>query len=345
VTRYLILVFVLTSASAQRGKVVFLRNHQIFSANEDGKEVKQITADAVPRYHPKWSPDGSRIAYELDGNSDADPKTHVVLGVMTEAGTSAARVPVFATQDDGTLRLGMRFVEESGWFSNHDLYASGSANPTTEELRQIEISPTGHEKHGFLGEWFSICPGHGSAEGKVVNLSELPHFTERTDVTFKLNGKSFYPQTGSLSIHSVFSRGLWLHGCTQVAFVQQRQTNLYLVILGLDGTERALPLPANAESASPALESDGPIANGGPNSIATIAGASDVVFLKTASGVGSIDLVSGKFTPGMTGNAAQAWTAVQKRIAAREKVAKALQAEEPDWWPRIAHEEEVRRIQ
>jgi hypothetical protein len=181
---------------------------------------------------------------------------------------------VFATQDDGTLKLGMRFVEESGWFSNHDLYASGSANPTTEELRQIEISPTGHEKHGFLGEWFSICPGQGSAEGKVVNLSELPHFTDRTDVTFKLNGKSFYPRIGSFSIHSVFSKGLWLRGCVEVAFVQERQSKLYLVILKLDGAERSLLIPADVKS------------------IAIVDETPDVVFLKTIGGVGSLDLAA-----------------------------------------------------
>src|SRR5260370_37481453 len=132
-------VFVLTCGLAQQGKVVFLRGDQVLSAWEDGTNVEELTLDPSQKRDPKWSPDGSRIVAGFISDRSADPKTHIELGVMTGSGKAVSRVPVFATQPDGTIRAGMRFVEDFGWFSNHELYASGSANPTTEELRQIEI--------------------------------------------------------------------------------------------------------------------------------------------------------------------------------------------------------------
>jgi Tol biopolymer transport system component len=66
-----------TSTAAQAaypgtdGKITFVRSHQVYSVRSDGSGLRQLTT-ANQNDHPKWSPDGTRIAYvhhSTGGNS------------------------------------------------------------------------------------------------------------------------------------------------------------------------------------------------------------------------------------------------------------------------------------
>ena len=46
-----------------KGRVVFDNGENIYSANADGTDVKQLTNNPGPEFDPMWSPDGKRIVY------------------------------------------------------------------------------------------------------------------------------------------------------------------------------------------------------------------------------------------------------------------------------------------
>jgi hypothetical protein len=79
----------------------------------------------------RWSPDGSRVAYRIAGSEASDPKTHNNIVIVSAEAGEAVTVPVFASEGGGTFVDGMRFVEEAGWHSNSEIFAFGSANPTS----------------------------------------------------------------------------------------------------------------------------------------------------------------------------------------------------------------------
>jgi Tol biopolymer transport system component len=72
--------------SLDTGRLAFVRANQIFTAKPDGTNVVQLTT-VGKNYRPKWSPDGSRIAYvheTTDGLRD--------IWVMTRTGGTKQRV-------------------------------------------------------------------------------------------------------------------------------------------------------------------------------------------------------------------------------------------------------------
>jgi len=321
-----ILLFPLFLA-AQPDKMVFVRDSQMLVARGDGSGLHLLVTDPAPRAHPKWSPDGTRIVSQLPGTQAGDPKTHAILEVVTAS--SPARtvpVPVYSSEKDGTPILGMRFVEEIGWCSNQEIYALGSANPTSSEIRVLTIDPLGTVQSDLEGERFSVCPASGTKDGSVVNLSFLPHFTDETRMSMELNGKRLYPKAGSLSIDTVLSDSLWLAACSEIAFVQRQSYGTEVVVVKLDGTARSYPIAFT------------------PTSILTIAAAPAILILKNNDSVRALDLSSGKFLMELTGSVKQSWDAAQRRIDSRAFVARKLGVmASADWWPRLVDEATVRR--
>jgi Tol biopolymer transport system component len=49
--------------AALRGRVVFSRRGDVWSANADGSGLRRLTSRRGPEFDPSWSPDGSRIVY------------------------------------------------------------------------------------------------------------------------------------------------------------------------------------------------------------------------------------------------------------------------------------------
>jgi Tol biopolymer transport system component len=49
--------------AALRGRIVFSRRGDIWSANADGSRLRRLTTRRGPEFDPSWSPDGSKIVY------------------------------------------------------------------------------------------------------------------------------------------------------------------------------------------------------------------------------------------------------------------------------------------
>lgn len=84
-------------------RVVFVRNSQIYTASEDGSQLRQLTTDAKTKQYPKWSPDGTRIAYLTEGDMSKDPKSRAKIEVISVSGEHLGTAPVLVTDADGTL--------------------------------------------------------------------------------------------------------------------------------------------------------------------------------------------------------------------------------------------------
>ena len=118
----------LASASAPPW-VVFIRNNEICTARGDGSGLRQLTADSKPKQMPKWSPDGTEIAYLTSGDMSGNPKSRAKIEVITTDGKHVGTAPVLVTMPDGTEVGGMRWVDSIGWFDPQHVFAEGSVSP------------------------------------------------------------------------------------------------------------------------------------------------------------------------------------------------------------------------
>ena len=143
-------------------KMEFVKGDALVIANGDGTNPRDLVKDGEPKAHPSWSPDGTRIAYEIAGNSARDQKSYATLIVIDRDGKRVAAVSVLSTLSDGSEVAGMRFVERGGWHSRTTLFAEGSANPYVAEYRVLDIegrrSPDSVGSQFHFGSQFDSCP-------------------------------------------------------------------------------------------------------------------------------------------------------------------------------------------
>ncbi|MFY9554197.1 MAG: S41 family peptidase, partial [Blastocatellia bacterium] len=106
------------------GRIVFTYLADIWTADEDGKNIKRITANKARDVYPRFSPDGKWIAFSSDRNGNAD-----VFIVPSEGG--AVKQLTFHSADDTVL----------GWTpdSRAVLFASGRGDDFTGKLYTVSI--------------------------------------------------------------------------------------------------------------------------------------------------------------------------------------------------------------
>ncbi|MEK6406563.1 MAG: S41 family peptidase [Acidobacteriota bacterium] len=106
------------------GKIAFTYLADIWTADEDGKNIKRITANKARDVYPRFSPDGKWIAFSSDRNGNAD-----VFLVPSEGG--AAKQLTFHSADDTVL----------GWTpdSRAVLFASSRGDDFTGKLYTVSI--------------------------------------------------------------------------------------------------------------------------------------------------------------------------------------------------------------
>ena len=78
------------------GRIAFTYLADIWTADEDGRNIKRITANKARDVYPRFSPDGKSIAFSSDRNGNFD-----VFIVPSEGGT--AKQLTFHSADDTVL--------------------------------------------------------------------------------------------------------------------------------------------------------------------------------------------------------------------------------------------------
>ena len=218
-------------------RVVFVRDNQIYTASEDGSNLRQLTSDRSPKQMPKWSPDGTEIAFLTDGDMHADPKSLAKIEVITVDGKHVGTAPVLVTMPDGTEVLGMGGVESIGWFDAQHVFAEGGVNPYVEEFRTMDIR-TGEMGGVMEGGAYAICP----SKGRIAFWAPIfpPDVALQLQVNAEETNRFTFPDSNKLP--DIDIPLLWTPGCDNVAFVDPRPPAA-LVLIGADRGERKAPLP------------------------------------------------------------------------------------------------------
>jgi hypothetical protein len=210
------------AAPAAAGKVVFLKGTEVTAANADGSSPVALTSDKVPKQALRWSPSGKRIAYRIAGNKAKNPKTHAVLVVVPAGGGAPVAVPVLSTEADGTFVDGMRFVEDSGWYSDSAVFASGSANPHVAEYRIMDAA-TGTVTTSYFGFDFATCPAKEMVAYGVEDRAD----PKAVAFHIEFNGKQVYSTNDQGGIQAL----RWSDSCDRLAFLEGEGTHIKFVVL------------------------------------------------------------------------------------------------------------------
>ncbi len=208
----------------REARIVFLRGNELLTAGADGSDVKVLVKDGTPKAAPRWSPDHGKIVYRTDGAAAKNPRTHANLVVISSGGRPLKSVPVLATESDGTIVGGMRFVEDSGWHSNAELYASGSVNPWVAEYRIIDAQ-TGSIVESYFGTEFTTC----ASKGLVAYAVDTRGADDAGRNRIEVNGATVYTGSsgGRLLVHNL----QWSAGCERLAFTEGNETVVSLIVL------------------------------------------------------------------------------------------------------------------
>src|SRR5204862_980567 len=79
--------------SYNRGRIAFTYLADIWTADEDGKNVRRITANKARDVYPRFSPDGKWIAFSSDRNGNMD------VFIMPAAGGAAKQLTSHSADD------------------------------------------------------------------------------------------------------------------------------------------------------------------------------------------------------------------------------------------------------
>lgn len=215
-------VTAVAALSAPSGKVAFLKGNELMVAGDDGSGARALTSDKVPKQGLRWSPGGSQIAYRIAGSQMVNPKTHASIVVVPAQGGNATTVPVLSMEADGTIVGGMRFVEESGWYSDTAVFASGSANPHVAEYRIMDVASR-TVTDSYFGFDFATC----AAMAKVAYGVEERGGPTAGTVHIEVNGKQIYATRDEGGL-----RGLrWSDTCDRLAFLEGEGNHIKFVVL------------------------------------------------------------------------------------------------------------------
>lgn len=231
------LIFVSTLgqiSNAPDPRIVLLRGNDLLTARQDGSGVRVLVKDGVSKADPRWAPDRKKIVYRVAGATTRNSATHAKLIVVNVDGGQLRSIPVLATEPDGTIVGGMRFVEESGWLGNAALYATGSANPRVAEYRILDAE-TGRMVGGYLGTGFATC----ASKGQVAYITSERAESGAGKSQIEVNGTAVYTNA-----NAQFDGLQWSNDCSRMAFTEASGSAVsFIVIRGLT-LEAKIPLRA-----------------------------------------------------------------------------------------------------
>ncbi len=189
---------------------------QIYTMDPDGSNLTRLTSNDVPSLYPAWSPDGTRIAFEVQRSSSCDPlhptecTYYYDIHVMNADGSGDARLTAGTWSDrhptwspDGT-RIAYQHLNGSQW----DIYlmnADGTGVTRLTDDPSDDIHPAWSPDDKHIAFYAARDPDHGLY---LMNPDGSGQASLKTDPV--LNGSYFYPRSDEPS---------WSPDGTKIAFI------------------------------------------------------------------------------------------------------------------------------
>jgi hypothetical protein len=161
------------------------------------------------------------------------------LEVVDLASRKPARVTSISRFDaKGEEILGLRFVEEGGWFGDGRAFVAGTVNPSTSELRVVNIED-GAVVQSMMGARFSVCP----ARPMAAHLEFAPHFGTHRSLAIRVNDAPVPKSSMVAESETLLSSFLWTSSCGAFGYlVEQPTERLTLRVVKAGGGERQIPI-------------------------------------------------------------------------------------------------------
>lgn len=216
-----------------QGRVVFTKDNELVVASDDGSGARTLAKDKIPKQGLRWSPDGNRVAYRIAASQTTNPKTHSNIVIVPAEGGEAITLPVLKADADGTFVDGMRFVEESGWYSNSEIFAAGSANPHVAEYRIIDVVSK-KVITSYFGFDFATCASKAKVGYGIEDRADPQTIAFHVEV----NGTQIYSTNDESG-----ARGFrWSEDCDRLAFFEGEGNHTKFVVLNNSRVEAKIDL-------------------------------------------------------------------------------------------------------
>ncbi len=232
------------SAAADAGRVVFVKDGQIFSANLDGSGLHQLTADGGGKSNPRQSPDGARIAFRQKGDWS---RAFGYIGLITSTGEAVKVIPF---RPVGPIPVGgMRYIENLEWVGQNRLALSGSVNPANCEYVVLDLD-TSQEAVGGIGACGSFVLSPDGAHLASLAPPGIGVAEEDRPIGIQIDHRDVY--TGNRRQIAFKSGIAWSADSSRVAIIGQdaASTARRVFVISREGARTEVPLSGDAADAN-----------------------------------------------------------------------------------------------